>query len=206
MNANFSLFLSFFLSFFLPASDLCLPSHYRCTEGYRCIWSPWMRHKVGRTSDSPSQRPLPDKTQHSQHPCPLAGFEPAIPARRRPQTQTFDRAATEIGDFRIHQSCFSAKTTILLNNRKSKVHGTSRHLTRYWTCEAVELSLHCAVQSGMFVSKTAGPIRSPVGLFPELLWQTSYNAVAPRAFTRSRWRSNDNTPNPRTCLTHELHR
>jgi hypothetical protein len=28
---------------------------------------------------------------------PLAGFEPAIPANKRPQTYALDRAATEIG-------------------------------------------------------------------------------------------------------------
>ena len=52
---------------------------------------------------TPSQRPLPDNTQHSQetdiHVSP-AGFEPAIPAGERPQTDAFDRAAT--GTDRYH--------------------------------------------------------------------------------------------------------
>ena len=44
---------------------------------------------------SPSQRPLPENTQHSQdrdiH-AP-AGLEPAIPAGERPQNDALDRAA-----------------------------------------------------------------------------------------------------------------
>src|SRR5215468_44515 len=46
----------------------------------------------------PSQRPLPDNTQHYQQTdihVP-AGIEPAIPARERPQTHTLDRAATKL--------------------------------------------------------------------------------------------------------------
>jgi hypothetical protein len=44
---------------------------------------------------SPTQRPLPDSTQHSHETyMPLAGFEPAIPARERPQTHALERAAT----------------------------------------------------------------------------------------------------------------
>jgi hypothetical protein len=47
---------------------------------------------------SPSQRPLPDNTQHQQETDihnPV-GFEPAIPASERPQTHALDRAATRI--------------------------------------------------------------------------------------------------------------
>jgi hypothetical protein len=47
---------------------------------------------------TPSQKPLPDNTQHSKqtsmHP---AGFKTAIPASERPQTHTLDRAATGKG-------------------------------------------------------------------------------------------------------------
>jgi hypothetical protein len=39
---------------------------------------------------------------------PLAGFEPAIPATKRPQTYTLDRAATGIGFERI--------VTIIINS------------------------------------------------------------------------------------------
>ena len=48
---------------------------------------------------SPSQKPLPDNTQHSQQTdihAP-AGFEPAIPGSERPQNHALDRAATGIG-------------------------------------------------------------------------------------------------------------
>jgi len=47
-----------------------------------------------------SQRPLPENTQHSQETdihVPSAGFEPAIPARERPQTHALGRAATGFG-------------------------------------------------------------------------------------------------------------
>jgi hypothetical protein len=52
---------------------------------------------------SPSQRPLPaqDNTTYkhkSQTSMPQLGFEPAIPATKRPQTYALDRAATGIGD------------------------------------------------------------------------------------------------------------
>jgi hypothetical protein len=33
---------------------------------------------------------------------PLAGFEPAIPATKRPQTYFLDRAATEIGLYTVY--------------------------------------------------------------------------------------------------------
>jgi hypothetical protein len=54
---------------------------------------------------SPSQRPLPDNTQHSQEtniPPPPAGFEPAIPASKRPQTYALDCAATSIGKIKVY--------------------------------------------------------------------------------------------------------
>jgi hypothetical protein len=49
-----------------------------------------------------SQRPLPtqDNTTYkhkTQTPMPREGFEPAIPATKRPQTYSLDRAATGIG-------------------------------------------------------------------------------------------------------------
>jgi len=47
---------------------------------------------------SPSQRPLPDNTQHSQQtPMPLVGFETTISVGERPQTYTLDCAASGIG-------------------------------------------------------------------------------------------------------------
>jgi len=45
----------------------------------------------------PTQRPLADKTQHSQQSSmPPAGFEPTISAGERPQNYAIDRAATGI--------------------------------------------------------------------------------------------------------------
>jgi hypothetical protein len=61
-------------------------------------------HHIPLQSSGPmigtTQRPLP--AQHTaltseRLPCPLAGFEPAILAGKRPQIHFIDRAATEIG-------------------------------------------------------------------------------------------------------------
>ena len=48
---------------------------------------------------SPSQRPLPDNTQHSQQTTsmPPVEFDPTISAGERPQTYALDRAATGTG-------------------------------------------------------------------------------------------------------------
>ena len=50
---------------------------------------------------SSSQRPLPDKTQHSQQTNFMTpvGFEPTISAGERPQTYALDRAAPGNGNF-----------------------------------------------------------------------------------------------------------
>jgi len=46
----------------------------------------------------PSQRSLPDNTQHSQHTSmPPVGFEPTISAGERPQTYSLEPAATGAG-------------------------------------------------------------------------------------------------------------
>ena len=37
---------------------------------------------------------------------PLARFEPAIPASKRPQTHALDRAATGMGDFRASAAIY----------------------------------------------------------------------------------------------------
>ena len=61
----------------------------------------WTHHTLedpsGRTI-SPTQRPLPDNTQHSQETDIHApeGFEPAIPESKRPQTEALDRSSTGI--------------------------------------------------------------------------------------------------------------
>jgi len=54
---------------------------------------------------SSSQRPLPDKTQHSQQTnihAPV-GFEPTISAGERPQTYALDRAATGTGIYKVNK-------------------------------------------------------------------------------------------------------
>ena len=49
-------------------------------------------------SDQPTQRPLPDNTQHSQQTSmPPVGFELTISAGQRPQTYDLDRAASATG-------------------------------------------------------------------------------------------------------------
>ena len=50
---------------------------------------------------SPSQRLLPDNTQHSQRQASLneTGFQPELPARFRPQTPALRRSATGTGSF-----------------------------------------------------------------------------------------------------------
>ena len=62
-------------------------------------------HHIGQESfgrvTSPRHTPLPDNTQHS-HETVIhgpGGFEPAIPARARPQTHALDRATTETGTY-----------------------------------------------------------------------------------------------------------
>jgi len=51
------------------------------------------RYKSSGRVISPSQRPLPDNTQHSRHTStPPAGFEPTIPARELQQDHALDRA------------------------------------------------------------------------------------------------------------------
>jgi hypothetical protein len=52
----------------------------------------------GTAPSAPTQRPLPDNTQHSQktHIRAPAGFKPTIRASERPQTHALDRAATGI--------------------------------------------------------------------------------------------------------------
>ena len=59
-------------------------------------------HSVGPPGRGigPTQRPVPGNTQHTEktatHAYPV-GFEPAIPASKRPQTHALDRAATGVG-------------------------------------------------------------------------------------------------------------
>jgi len=91
----------------------CTPPPFRIHSGavpsgpgsphYRGLTiAPW-RTTVGRTplDDWSTRRTDPYLTAHDtrkrQPSMPPAGFEPAIPASERPQTQSLDRAATGIG-------------------------------------------------------------------------------------------------------------
>jgi hypothetical protein len=81
------------------------------------------RHTVGLlwTSDQPvaeTSLPAQDNTTYRhnrQTSIPSAGFEPATPATKRPQTYALDRAATEVSRY-------------LLQAYKSKRHVISTHL------------------------------------------------------------------------------
>jgi hypothetical protein len=68
---------------------------------------------------SPSQRPLPDNTQHSQEKISMltSGFEPSIPACERPQTHASDRAATGIDMYATVSSsyCYAEHLKYQLN-------------------------------------------------------------------------------------------
>ena len=51
---------------------------------------------------SPSQKPVPENTQHSQQTSmPRVGFEPTIAAGERPKTYALDRAATGTGCIKL---------------------------------------------------------------------------------------------------------
>jgi len=70
------------------------------------------RITVGKTPHgriiSSSQRPLPDKAQHSQQtPIPPVGFEPTISAGERPQTYALDRAVTGICHNKVRHITFT---------------------------------------------------------------------------------------------------
>jgi hypothetical protein len=75
-------------------------------------------HSVGFlwTSDEPEAETLPENTQHSQETDVhvSAGFEPAIPANKRPQTDTLDYAGTGIG--KCFYSLFKIKDSMWCKN------------------------------------------------------------------------------------------
>jgi len=66
----------------------------------------WTHHNLWDSTGrviSLTYRALPDNTQHSQQtPMPLTGFEPAVPANKRPQTHALDRAATSTGQHQTY--------------------------------------------------------------------------------------------------------
>jgi hypothetical protein len=66
---------------------------------------------------------------------PQAGFEPAIPATKRPQTYALDRTATGIGDSLTSISSFN-KSTIIVNikifvSNSNSVVGNQYHTSYY---------------------------------------------------------------------------
>jgi hypothetical protein len=88
--------LSFFLSFFLLP---LLPAYCRCRGLLvHLITSRDIRYNSSGREIGPSQRPLPDNTQHSQETDihDPGGIWTAIPASERPQTHALDRTATGI--------------------------------------------------------------------------------------------------------------
>ena len=93
-------FLSFFLSFWVwPLSIYSLLSVQR----YCCIWSHSMTHTHSVELLWMRDRPIVvtswehKPTSKGQTYQTLAGFERTIPAKERPQTHAFDRAATGMG-------------------------------------------------------------------------------------------------------------
>ena len=90
------------LSSFLSQSDL-FSLLTAGVYGYYCTWShshtPHSEQDSSGRVISPIHGPVPNNTQHSQQTdisMPPAGFELAIAATERPQTDALDRAATGI--------------------------------------------------------------------------------------------------------------
>jgi hypothetical protein len=62
------------------------------------VLAAWLSRFLDRTQTHPSQRPLPESTQHSQETdMPSAGFEPTIPSNERLQTHALKGAYIRIG-------------------------------------------------------------------------------------------------------------
>jgi hypothetical protein len=114
-SVNYSSFLTFFLRF-----DLFLSTYTRCIGlllHFITLSDIYTHRQVscGQGMD-PSQSPLPHNTQHSQQIfTPPAGFEPAIPARGRPQTYALDRATTQQSSLREINTPFSRDTVGLFH-------------------------------------------------------------------------------------------
>ena len=61
-------------------------------------------------------------THNDRHPCPLAGFEPTIPASERPQTHALDRAATGISTHAYTLTNWERRYIASLNSGKENGH------------------------------------------------------------------------------------
>jgi hypothetical protein len=93
---------------------------------------------------NPSQRLLPDNTQHSQQTCmPPVGFEPTISAGERPHTYALDRAATVTGIVRWGSDVDSAMVTegtFFNTRRKLPVSSVGESVElRAWGCDVTSL-------------------------------------------------------------------
>jgi len=91
------------LSYLISSSDFFVPIHCRCR-------SLLFRLTTNNDTNRLSRNPLDDGSANCRDSVPvntqqslqtisisLAGFEPAIPASERPQTNALDRAITRIG-------------------------------------------------------------------------------------------------------------
>jgi len=91
--------------------------------GFEMTQTRSIRWKVPGRAIRPSQRPLPHNTQHSQetYPCYPAGFEPAIPTSKIPQSHALNRVAT------------------CIDRRPTRAHNIERGRSR-WPCRLSRLS------------------------------------------------------------------
>jgi hypothetical protein len=95
-------------------------------EVYSCAWSHSVTHShshhtrydTSRRVISPTQRSLPDKTQHSQRTDirVTGGIRTHSPNSERPQTDVLERAASGTGKFYIVTEYFVLSNSAYLNN------------------------------------------------------------------------------------------
>jgi hypothetical protein len=107
---------------------------------FRVSWSHTYKHTVGLlwTSDQPVAEASTYTGQHRrQTNMPSAGFEPAIPATKRPQTYALDRASIEAGYIHICV-CVCVRARARYKNRRSGI----ANVSCYWkSCFLYFLSL-----------------------------------------------------------------
>ena len=105
---------------------------------------------------SPSQRLVPDHTQHSQQTStPPVGFDPTISAGERPQTYALDRAAT--GTYRQY---FIRQTKLLRDLRFSQWHCWRLKSSGTWrrvVCWAVHGDAKHRIAFYLWVVSDSGP-------------------------------------------------
>ena len=103
---------------------------------------------------SSSQRPLPDKTQHSQQKIsmPSVGFEPTISAGDPPQTYALDGAATGTGNTK----CLAALIQVCERVVVGQSSCYSDSLRAEWS------RFRILVEAGFFVNFHTGPESHPI--------------------------------------------